>query len=87
MQQRKRPPVGAMISLGLLVAAVIKELRQPAASRTWHGRIGGFVPYDLRRPTFQRFRETFWNPDRPLLVGSPFGVGWTLNPGRLLGRR
>jgi hypothetical protein len=86
MQRPRRPPIGAIIGLGLLAAAVVRELRTPAAARTWHGRIGGFVPYDLRRPTLRRFRQTVWNPDAPLLVGSPFGVGWILNPGRLFRR-
>jgi hypothetical protein len=87
MRQRKRPSIPTIISLGLLLTAIVKELRQPAGERTWHGRIAGFVPYDLRRPTVQRFRETVWNPDGPLIVGQPFGVGWWLNPGRLFARR
>lgn len=87
MRQRKRPPLGALVSFVLLVAAVVQELRRPAELRTWHGRVGGFVPYDLRRPSLTRFRQTVWNPDAPLLVGTPFGVGWILNLGWLSRRR
>lgn len=87
MRPRNRPPLGALISLVLLVAAVLRELRRPAELRTWHGRVGAVVPYDLRRPTLERFRKSVWNADAPLLVATPFGVGWTLNPGRLFGRR
>ncbi len=56
----------ALIALG---AAVVRELRAPAAERTWHGRVAGDVPYDLRPPTLARLRDAFWNPDGPLVVG------------------
>lgn len=75
------------MAFGLLVAAVVRELRMPAGERTWHGRVGGVVPYDLRRPTVARYRRSLWDPDGRLVVGTPFGVGWTVNPGRLLGSR
>ncbi len=71
------------------VVAVIQELRTPPEMRTWHGKVIGFVPYDFRKPTFERFRRTFWDPDGPLLPGKAWGVGWALNLGavkRLLGR-
>jgi hypothetical protein len=67
-------------SFGLLVAAVIKELRTPASERTWHGKIAGIFPYDLRIPTPGRLRQAMWNPENPhLLVPTAFGVGWSLN--------
>lgn len=74
-----------LISLGLAVAAVIKELRTPAGERTWHGVVAGFVPYDFRIPTLERFRERVWNPEGEHLI-SPhvFGVGWTVNIGKLV---
>ena len=74
-----------LLMAGLLLAAVVKELRTPAAQRTWHGTVAGFVPYDLRPPTLERFRERVWNPESEHLV-SPhvFGVGWTLNLGRVV---
>ncbi|MCG2799405.1 MAG: DUF5808 domain-containing protein [Cellulomonas sp.] len=72
-----------LVAIGLTVAAVVKELRTPAAERTWNGIIAGFVPYDFRVPTCDRIRERVWNPEGEHLV-SPhvFGVGWTLNVGK-----
>lgn len=73
--------------LGFLVTAwaVVRELRTPRELRTWHGRVAGFIPYDFRRPTGTRLRERLWNPRDPrLVVPSVFGVGWTLNAGRLI---
>lgn len=72
--------IAALIALG---AALVQELRAPAAERTWHGVVAGVVPYDLRPPTLDRLRATFWNPDGPLVVEQAFGVGWTVNVGRL----
>jgi hypothetical protein len=70
---------------GLAVVAVIKELRVPAEQRTWHGELGGVIPYDLRPPTFARARERLWQPDNPRLIGPRvFGVGWSVNVGRLV---
>jgi len=71
-------------ALALTAAAVVKELSQPAASRTWNGRLLT-VPYDFRIPTADRVRERMWAPDDPhLLTSQVFGLGWTLNLGRLL---
>jgi uncharacterized protein DUF5808 len=64
-------------------AAVVQELRRPAADRTWHGTIIG-VPYDFRPPTLSRFKERIWNPgDKRLFTPHAFGVGWTINLYRL----
>ncbi len=42
------------------------------------------VPYDIRRPTMERFRERMWNPDDPrIIVPRVFGAGWDINLGRL----
>jgi Family of unknown function (DUF5808) len=72
------------LAASLVAAAVVTELRKPPGERTWVGRLGGFVPYDLRPPTLQRVRSTFWAPDNPkILVPHAFGVGWTVNLGRL----
>jgi len=72
-----------LASAGLTAAAVARELRRPHAERTWHGRVAN-VPYDFRRPTLARVRQTFWAPDNPhLLVPHAFGVGWSINLGRL----
>ena len=67
----------------LAAAAVVQELRKPAGTRTWQGRVLG-VPYDLRRPSPERLRSRLWDPTEPrLLVPSAFGVGWTVNLARL----
>jgi Family of unknown function (DUF5808) len=87
VEKRRRPrKVIRFVTMALMAAAVVKELRTPAAERTWHGVVAGFVPYDLRRPTLARIRERMWNPESGHLI-SPraFGVGWTLNVGRLVG--
>ena len=66
-------------------AAVAQELRKPAAQRTWHGMVAGYVPYDFRRPTLARYRSRMWAPEDPrLFPPQAYGVGWTLNVGRLL---
>jgi hypothetical protein len=66
--------------MAVLVLAIIQELRKPAAERTWHGRVAGLIPYDLRLPTLSRYLGALWNPNSSsFLVGTPFGVGWTLN--------
>jgi len=73
-----------LISFGLLVTAVVKELRTPPEERTWTGTVAGFVPYDLRVPTLARVQERIWNPEDETVVNpAVFGVGWTLNLGRI----
>ena len=38
------------------------------------------VPYDWRRPTWQRFKARWWNPDDPrILTPKMLGWGWDLN--------
>lgn len=72
--------VASFIAIGLLIASVVKELRLPPAERTWHGKVAGIFPYDLRVPTLGRLRAALWNPDDPrILVPTAFGVGWTVN--------
>jgi Family of unknown function (DUF5808) len=74
-----------LLTAGLIGAAVVKEVRTPAENRTWHGELAGLVPYDLRPPTAERVRERLWAPDDPRLVmPRAFGVGWTLNVGRVV---
>lgn len=75
-----------LIALALTAAAIIKELRLPKDQRTWNGLLAGFVPYDFRKPTMDRMREAFWNPGGKLIVGRPFGVGWTLNLGAVVAK-
>ncbi|NNC93140.1 MAG: hypothetical protein HKN80_11695 [Acidimicrobiia bacterium] len=70
----------------LVIAAVVKELRLPKDDRTWHGALGGFVPYDFRMPTVEKIKSTFWNPDGPVIANRVFGVGWTINLGAVVAK-
>jgi hypothetical protein len=73
-----------LVSAGAAALAVVKELRTPSSQREWNGRVG-FIPYDFRIPTPSRIRERYWNPDDDrILVPQLFGVGWTINLGRVL---
>src|SRR5690348_12935403 len=68
------------LTFGLVVAAVATELSKPAEERTWHGKVGGVVPYDFRPPTWQRIRDAYWNPESDRLFSDRvFGVGWAVN--------
>ena len=73
------------VGIGLVLAALVRELRKPRSERTWNGEVGGLVPYDFRIPTVERLRARMWAPDDPQVVmPQVFGMGWTLNFGRLL---
>jgi hypothetical protein len=75
----------SVVGMGLVGAAVIGELRKPAAERTWHGRLWDRVPYEFRPPSVERLRQAYWAPDEPhVFTGTPFGVGWSINVGRLM---
>ena len=83
-QKKKRFNLLRAISLVGSAAALVKELRLPRNKRTWHGSLGGLVPYDLRRPTLERARERLWSPESSYILSARvFGAGWTLNFGRL----
>jgi hypothetical protein len=70
----------ASLAFGALALAIAQELAKPPAERTWHGKVLGAVPYDLRPPTFDRLKASLWNPEDPRVITSqPFGVGWSLN--------
>lgn len=70
------------LALAIVAAiAVAQELRKPPGERTWQGKVADLVPYDFRKPTVERFRDTYWNPDGPILPGKAWGVGWALNLG------
>lgn len=73
-----------LASMGLVVVAIVTELRKPAEERTWHGCLFGFIPYDFRFPTFNRVQAAWWNPrTAAFLTPTPFGVGWTINFGAI----
>lgn len=73
-----------LLSFAAMAAIVVREMRKPPEQRDWTGHVGKVVPYDLRPPTLDRFRERAWNPDGPVVVPKVFGVGWTINAGRLV---
>lgn len=38
------------------------------------------VPFEFRRPTVQRIRSRWWNPDdESIFTPHVFGVGWSIN--------
>lgn len=46
------------------------------------GKTGKFlgVPYDWRRPSWERFKQRVWNPnDRRIITPRYFGWGWDIN--------
>ena len=73
-----------LLMMILTGVAVIQELRKPSEQRTWHGVVAGFVPYDFRMPTVDRVRERMWDPEGSIVQPSVFGVGWTVNFGRVM---
>lgn len=84
-RKRGGPGLFQLVMVGLVVAAVTKELQKDKEDRTWHGTVAGFVPYEFRLPTVERFRERVWDPDgEHVLSPHVFGVGWTLNLGRIV---
>jgi hypothetical protein len=85
--RKRRSRASRMIRLlvwGVAAAAVVQELKKPAGEREWNGTVAGLVPYDYRPPTVERAKERLWNPDGPLVGPQVFGVGWTLNFGKLV---
>lgn len=78
---RRALRLSSLIFAGMALA---QELRKPAERRRWHGTVAGYVPYDFRLPSGSRYAARVWAPDGPLLQPQAFGVGWTLNVGRLL---
>ncbi len=73
------------LGLGMAAAAVYQELQKSPEERTWHGQVGGLVPYDFRPPTLERVQEAYWNPDEPrIFTDRVLGVGWAINFYRLL---
>lgn len=83
-QRRTNPQDLWRLLLAIIgVIAVVRELRKPPEERTWHGKVVGFVPYDFRRPTMERFRATYWNPDGSVVSGKAWGVGWVPNFGAI----
>ena len=66
-------------AITITIAAVCQELEKPKEERQWHGKVG-FVPYDFRLPTIERFKESYWNPDESrIFTPDVFGIGWAIN--------
>ncbi|HYY02267.1 MAG TPA: hypothetical protein VE736_00140 [Gaiellaceae bacterium] len=64
----------------VLAAAVVDATR----NHRLQGEVFGFVPYDFRPPNLDRARRHAWDPDSSrVLAPTTFGVGWSLNLGRL----
>ena len=68
----------------LTVAAIVQELRKSSNEREWHGEVASYVPYDIRMPSVEKARARWWDPGGALIQPQVFGVGWTLNVGRLV---
>jgi hypothetical protein len=74
-----------LAGIALVAAAVVKELSKPPEERQWHGELAGFIPYEFRLPTFARVKQRWWNPeDERIFTPHVFGVGWSVNVGRLV---
>src|ERR1035437_10872794 len=74
----RRRWLGLGLGTALLGAALATELRKPAGERTWHGRMAGRGPYDLRLPTLARGHEGLWNrAGNRDFVPTPLGRGLT----------
>jgi hypothetical protein len=75
------------LAIGAIVGAVYTELRKPPQRRTWHGKLLGVVPYDLRIPKLNDLRLAYWNPhSQKIFTERPLGVGWAINVPTLLRR-
>lgn len=61
-------------AVGLLVAAVLKELFQPRGLRVGQGSIFG-VPYSFRIPQISDLQQRYWNADGAVLGPPLFGIG------------
>jgi len=84
---RSRKRLGTLITLVLFIAALRKELLLPPDERTWSGELAGFVPYEFRVPNRARIKASWWNPDEDrILTPMIWGIGWTINVGRLARR-
>ena len=75
-----------MLAVAAVVAAIVGELRKPKESRTWHGKVAGFIPYDFRFPTKARIKNRVANPGGGILSPQVFGVGWTVNVGGVISK-
>jgi hypothetical protein len=74
-------------AITLTLVAICQELEKPKEERKWHGTVAGFIPYDFRRPTLEKFRDAYWNPyESRIFTPEVFGLGWAINFYALLER-
>jgi hypothetical protein len=67
-------------AITLAVLAVCQELEKPQEKRKWHGTVAGFIPYDFRMPSAEKYKEAYWNPyESRVFTPEVFGVGWAIN--------
>jgi hypothetical protein len=68
----------------LWVAVVGAAIADAWRNKRDHGELFGFVPYDFRVPTPERAKRHTWDPSSSrILTPTTFGVGWSVNLGRL----
>ncbi|MDX6203931.1 MAG: hypothetical protein QOF82_2273 [Frankiales bacterium] len=72
-----------LLLLGIVAQAIIEQLREDKADRTWQGKVAG-VPYDFRPPTPARIKKAFWAPEEAFVTPHSPGVGWSVNLGRIV---
>jgi hypothetical protein len=66
-------------AITITLAALCQEMEKPSEERHWHGKLG-FIPYDFRLPTIERFRESYWNKDNSqIFTPEAWGIGWGIN--------
>lgn len=74
--------IGRLVQAAVItitLAAVCQELEKPEEERHWHGKLG-FIPYDLRLPTIERFRGSYWNAESSqIFTAEAWGIGWAIN--------
>lgn len=72
--------ISTLVGVGLVVAAVVTELRKPAGQRNWQGQVAGVVPYNFRPAVGSGTRPEPGPGKRDkVLVPRSFGVGWSVN--------
>ena len=73
-----------MAAITITMVAILQEMEKPLEKRAWHGSVA-CVPYDFRRPSVKRLKDTYWNPyETHLLTPTVWGIGWGVNFHRLL---